>query len=93
MLSTYKPKIGVILPTFFYLLQRLIKLLVKDPLDMMDDDSDDDDIINFPASNLINARKGSENISENDSKHPAKEDDHGMVGSRNPNRSRGNINI
>ena len=60
---------------------------------MMDDDSDDDDIINFPASNLINARKGSENISENDSKHPAKEDDHGMVGSRNPNRSRGNINI
>merc|ERR1719273_967180 len=36
---------------------RLIKLLVKDPLDMMDDDSDEDDMDDIPSSNLINIHK------------------------------------
>ena len=51
---------------------------------------EDDDV---PASDLTNIRKGSEAGSENDGKHTAKEDDHGIVGSRNANRSRGNTYI
>ena len=61
----------------------MIKLMVKDPLDIMDEDDEDD-----PTSNFVNVKKGNANASENDSENPGKSDDAGKVGAT---RSRGNL--
>ena len=61
----------------------MIKLMVKDPLEIMDEDDEDD-----PTSNFVNVKKGNANASENDSENPDKSDDAGKVGAT---RSRGNL--
>ena len=57
--------------------------MVKDPLEIMDEDDEDD-----PTSDFVNIKKGNANASENDSENPDKSDDAGKVGAT---RSRGNL--
>ena len=57
--------------------------MVKDPLDIMDEDDEDD-----PTSDFVNVKKGNANASKNDSENPDKSDDVGKVGAT---RSRGNL--
>ena len=63
----------------------MMKLMLKDPLDIMDEDDEDED---DPTSDFANVKKGNANASENDSEIPDKSDDAGKVGAT---RSRGNL--